>query len=486
MKKLNFIQLLKDNEEHYHLLESLMIPYNIEIDCHHNRQTPREFIQKITRGMVNMQGASDRHLELCYDGNILIGFLYGKVDHKEHKGFIKHEYGYIMELYVKAEYRRMGYGKAMFQRLEQLFASHGTKQMYLTADPVTGKPFWETLGFVATGEISPENRLMIYEKAVENPKEIITITISDFLSNQLVEKITLMQWHSSEPQFTNSVKHLIYDGKTHSDCFNVIAINAVGEVIGRMFCLKNQLQPSLWYYGDLAVCPEYRRQHIASKMLAAAIESLISRGCSVLRTYVEPENIASLKLQASFGFSEKPYEVFDNLLNEGELMLEKELSVYSVFPATANDARFITMIYGKNKDILHGNTIIFDEWEKLLSKNDPDEAHFLIHKGAMPCAWLKINGLQNTDTAWISMLAVEPKMQHQGIGTYAVKFAEDFIRSKGFLKIGIHTTDDNTPAQNLYKKCGYTITEHDECTTGDGLKRKGYTFVKELHSYSNM
>lgn len=84
------------------------------------------------------------------------------------------------------------------------------------------------------------------------------------------------------------------------------------------------------------------------------------------------------------------------------------------------------------------------------------------------------------------MLAVEPKMQHQGIGTYAVKFAEDFIRSKGFLKIGIHTTDDNTPAQNLYKKCGYTITEHDECTTGDGLKRKGYTFVKELHSYSNM
>ena len=50
MKKLNFIQLLKDNEEHYHLLESLMIPYNIEIDCHHNRQTPREFIQKITHG----------------------------------------------------------------------------------------------------------------------------------------------------------------------------------------------------------------------------------------------------------------------------------------------------------------------------------------------------------------------------------------------------------------------------------------------------
>lgn len=482
MKNLRFIQLQKENEEHYNLLESLMFPYNMEIDSHQHRETPKQLIQKITYGMLNMQGASDRHLELCYDDDTLIGFLYGKVDHEGHKGFIKPEYGYIMEFYVKSEFRRMGYGKAMYGRLEQLFASHGTRRMYLTADPVTGKPFWESLGFVAMDETSPENGLMIYEKEVQNPKEIITITVSDFLSSQLIENIALMQWHSSEPRFTNSIKHIIYDGKTHSDCFNVIAINAVGEVIGRLYCLKNQSQPHLWYYGDLAVCPDYRRHHIASKMLAAAIESLMNRGCTVLRTYVEPENIPSLNLQAAFGFAEKPYEVFDNLLNEDQLMLEKELSLYFVNPATVDDAQFITMIYGKNADALHGNTIMFDEWKELLSKNDPDEAHFLIHKGAMPCGWLKINGLENTDMAWISMLAAEPKMQHQGIGTYAVKFAEDFIRSKGFSKVGIHTTEDNIPAQNLYKKCGYVITEHGECTTGDGVLRKGYTFMKVLSS----
>jgi|LSQX01.1.fsa_nt_gb ribosomal protein S18 acetylase RimI-like enzyme len=480
MKELNFIQLQKENGEHYDLLESLMIPYNIELDSHHHRQTPKEFIQKITHSMLNMQGAFDRHLELCYDGDTLIGFLYGKVDHEGHKGFIKPEYGYIMEFYVKPEFRHMGYGKAMYGRLEQLFASHGTRQMYLTADPVTGKPFWEALGFVATGETSPENGQMIYEKEVENPKEIISITVSDFLSLQLIEKIALMQWHSSDPSFTNSIKHMIYDGKIQSDCFNVIAINAVGEVIGRLFCLKNQLSPHLWYYGDLAVCPNYRRQHIASKMLAAAIESLMNRGCAVLRTYVEPDNVPSLNLQAFFGFTEKPYEIFDNLQNEGQLMLEKELPLFSILPATVDDARFITTIYGKNADALHGNVIMFNEWKQLLSGNDADEAHFIIHKGAMPCGWLKINGLQNTDMAWISMLAVEPKMQHQGVGTCAVKFAEDFIRSKGFSKMGIHTTEDNIPAQNLYQKCGYVITEHGECTTGDGIKRMGYTFEKEI------
>ena len=62
MKKLNFIQLLKDNEEHYHLLESLMIPYNIEIDCHHNRQTPREFIQRRGRILRKSEGKLFAHL----------------------------------------------------------------------------------------------------------------------------------------------------------------------------------------------------------------------------------------------------------------------------------------------------------------------------------------------------------------------------------------------------------------------------------------
>lgn len=74
-----------------------------------------------------------------------------------------------MEFYVIPELRRKGYGKLMFERIESLFRSHGALRMYLTADPVTGKPFWEALGFQRTGEISPENKLDIYEKAIELP-----------------------------------------------------------------------------------------------------------------------------------------------------------------------------------------------------------------------------------------------------------------------------------------------------------------------------
>lgn len=310
--------------------------------------------------------------------------------------------------------------------------------------------------------------------------ETITITASDYLSHGLAEKIALMQWHSKEPQFINGIKHMIYDGKLFSDCFNVIATNANDDVVGRLYCLKNQEDPFLWYYGDLVVSPEYRRQHIATKMLTCAISALMSRKCHVLRTYVDPGNIPSIKLQKTFGFFEKPYKTFDNLLNEGRIMFELEPEHYNVIRASEGKARFVTMLYGENQEALHGAAIMFDKWKELLSMNDPDEAHFLVCKGAMPCAWLKINGLQGNDIAWISMLAVHPKMQKQGIGKYAVGFAEKHVKEKGFNKLGIHTTEDNIPAQNLYKKCGYFATECGDCATGDGRKRKGYTFEKLL------
>jgi ribosomal protein S18 acetylase RimI-like enzyme len=78
------------------------------------------------------------------------------------------------------------------------------------------------------------------------------------------------------------------------------------------------------------------------------------------------------------------------------------------------------------------------------------------------------------------MLVVSNKHHRQGVGTFAIQYAEEYVKSKGFNKMGIHTTEDNIIAQNLYKKCGYVITEYKDCTTGDGVARKGYTFEKEI------
>jgi GNAT superfamily N-acetyltransferase len=169
MGKLRFVQLQKGNEEHYALLEGLMLPYDRELDEHRPEPTMTDDqIKDKTRGILNMQGPSDRHLELCYSGNDLVGLLYGKVDHENHRGHVKPGFGYVMEFYVKPEYRRKGYGKEMFHRLEKLFAVDGAKRMYLNADPVTGVPFWTAMGFCPTDEIQPHNNMVIFERPIRD------------------------------------------------------------------------------------------------------------------------------------------------------------------------------------------------------------------------------------------------------------------------------------------------------------------------------
>ncbi len=165
-KQIKYVQVTAKNETDVKSFESLMYEYIAELNEHDAQPIPAQFQHKWINSIITMQGPKDRHLELCYIGEVLIGFLYGKIDHKNHKGFIKPGYGYIMEFYVKPHYRRSGYGKRMFRRMEQLFQMDGAKMMYLTADPVTGKPFWDAVGFLNTNEKSPENKLYIYEKAV--------------------------------------------------------------------------------------------------------------------------------------------------------------------------------------------------------------------------------------------------------------------------------------------------------------------------------
>ena len=133
--------------------------------------------------------------------------------------------------------------------------------------------------------------------------------------------------------------------------------------------------------------------------------------------------------------------------------------------------------------VLHNEKLSYDEWLDVYRKywkNDTDEKHFIMFCEDNPAGWLKINGLEGNDTAWLSMLAVAPEYQRKGLGTKAVSFFEEYISDKGFYSAGINTTEDNSAAQNLYKKCGYEITERSESVMGDGSKMMSYTFFKDL------
>lgn len=163
-----------------------------------------------------------------------------------------------------------------------------------------------------------------------------------------------------------------------------------------------------------------------------------------------------------------------------KIKIENEALLYIVKKADVSEAENIAMLYEKNLKALHGNEISCNEWCEALLENDKDESHFIIYKGTTPVAWVKINGLCNSDNSWISMLAADPDFHRQGAGRFAVEYAEKYSKDKDKKQIFVKTTQDNLAAQKLYLKCGFVICNETEYKTGDGVSRAGIVFSKLL------
>lgn len=149
------------------------------------------------------------------------------------------------------------------------------------------------------------------------------------------------------------------------------------------------------------------------------------------------------------------------------------------------DIQFLSDLLNNESIIaaLHNEKIPYDEWLEVYRKywkNDTDEKHFIMFCEDKPVGWLKINGLDGRDTAWLSMLAIVPECQRKGLGTAAVSFFEKYISDCGFSSAGINTTEDNSAAQTLYERCGYEVTDRSESVMGDGSKMMSYTFFKKI------
>lgn len=297
-------------------------------------------------------------------------------------------------------------------------------------------------------------------------KEIITIRVSKYLSDELAKKVAWMRWGTSVPQYVNSVRNAVFDELTDgNDCFEVIAVTAKGKVVGRLHCIRNETDFSLWYYGDLFVMPEYRRMGIARQMVETAISRLSEMGAALLRCYVDPNNMPSRNLQKSIGFEEKPFKTFNGLCNDGQIMHEIKIpSCFCVIPATANEAYFVRIMFAQNKSELKTENISLNEWKEMLSAENPDEKHFLICKGAVPACYMCFSGASGKREARISMLFVTKELRRCGAGTFALHFAERYAKENGFGFIAASADKDNTAAENCFLKCGYTASKHNSVT----------------------
>ena len=155
--------------------------------------------------------------------------------------------------------------------------------------------------------------------------------------------------------------------------------------------------------------------------------------------------------------------------------------MYEIKLLTKENIPFVCELMSEESNVsaLHTNIISFEEWDRTFAEteNDYDEENFIIYNNSIPCAWLKLNGLQSKDTAWISMLVVSEKLKHQGIGKFAVEFAIDYLAKRRYQHIKLHTTEDNLPAIRLYEKSGFRLVENKEDKLTFSITLNNLTFT---------
>lgn len=162
---IEFITLEPQNIRDCKAFYLMMISYIQELDERKKMETPLVLVQSATENMINLKGMADSYFEVCKRGKQYIGFFYGKLDRSYHKSKVCPGLGFVMEFYVKPEYRRLGYGRTMYQRLEKMLKEDGAYRIRLAVHTATTDlAFWNTMGLQLTGEKSFDETLDFYEK----------------------------------------------------------------------------------------------------------------------------------------------------------------------------------------------------------------------------------------------------------------------------------------------------------------------------------
>ena len=101
----------------------------------------------------------------------------------------------------------------------------------------------------------------------------ITVTVREFITTTLAEKIATALWN--KPEWADSIIRFNYDNKIKNDCFNVIAQNETGDVVGGIRIPCNSHNRGILHSGGCAL-QQRHKQAEAQQQTAVPFQS----GCN--------------------------------------------------------------------------------------------------------------------------------------------------------------------------------------------------------------
>lgn len=286
--------------------------------------------------------------------------------------------------------------------------------------------------------------------------------------------------------------NLILTAHYHSDFFCAIVYHKNGEIIGYANFIRSSSDCAKWFYCDLWVSPEHRRQGCATRIVNTAREYLSEMDAKTLLCAVEPHNEASHKLHKVLGFEQIATQPFEDFEVDGLIMYKTNIHMhFNIVPLTDdfNHMMFICDLLTQpaNVETLHLKKIPKTEYKQfyqdmkaaLLYKAAEDESSYMVRKGVVPVAWLKLSALPE-GSLWIRMLIVHEKYRNLGTGSFALQFVEEICLTTKCRRVKAHVTSDNANALLLYQRSGYEIICEEEQRNEDDTRSVRYTLQKEI------
>ena len=109
--QISFIQIQKDNEEHFEMASKLWVPFIREVHKHDGTDEDEEQIINGLKKRIAIQGSSkDMHFEIAVVDGEPFGIAMFAIDLGTVYGLLEKGYGTIMGFYIRPDFRCKGLG----------------------------------------------------------------------------------------------------------------------------------------------------------------------------------------------------------------------------------------------------------------------------------------------------------------------------------------------------------------------------------------
>ena len=167
-QRIDFNAVNPKNRQQMRELRKLWLPYWRETTTRDGEKSEKR--RKICRRLKNRVAHAQRapktgFYALYFEGRIVGLAFFGLSGGIKSVG-IPPGYGAVLDYCVAPPFRRKGFATEMNRQMERMFLGWGIANVFLTPDPVTGEPFWRSVGYSDSLLTDPDNKMPIWVKRI--------------------------------------------------------------------------------------------------------------------------------------------------------------------------------------------------------------------------------------------------------------------------------------------------------------------------------